>query len=184
VTAREFPGALALGLLASLGAHAALYGGGHEMGGSYHTLLLQAALAGSVGLLVFFGSLASGGAAHVSDGSVLATRLARRLPGLAPLLTATSFWYVLAERIEPHHAGTPLGASILALATAAWIVLRLAKAIVRTLADAVFTALRSPWATRTPRWIRRAPSPPVARRSPLLRRRFARPPPPVATARA
>jgi hypothetical protein len=154
------------------------------MGGSFHPLLLQAALGGSVALLAFFGSLASGGAAHVTDGSVLATRLAGRLPGLASLLAATSFWYVLAERIEPHHAGTPLGASILALTAASWIVLRLAKAIVQALAGAVFAALHSPWATRTPRWVRRAPSLPIARRSPLLRRRFARPPPSVAIARA
>jgi hypothetical protein len=171
-------------LLASLGAHAALYGGGHEMGGSYHALLLQAALAGSVTFLAFFGSLASDGAAHVTDGSVLASRLARRLPGLASLFAATSFWYVVAERIEPHHAGTPLVPSILALVGAAWIVLRLAKAIVQTLAGAVFAARRSPWAARTPRWIRRAPALPIARRSPLLRRRFARPPPSVAIARA
>jgi hypothetical protein len=154
------------------------------MGGSYHALLLQAALAGSVALLAFFGSLASGGAARVTDGSILAARLTHRLPGLASLLAATSFWYVLAECIEPHHAGTPLVASILALTAAAWIVLRLAKAIVQTLAGAVFAALRSPWVARTPRWIRRAPSLPIALRSPLLRRRFARPPPSVAIARA
>jgi hypothetical protein len=154
------------------------------MGGSYHALLLQAALGGSVALLAFFGSLASAGAAHVTEGSVLVTRLGQRLPGAASLLAATSGWYVLAERIEPHHAGTPLGAEILALAAAAWIVLRLAKAIVQTLAGAVFAALRSPWAARTPCWLRRGPSLPIARRSPLLRRRFARPPPSVATARA
>jgi hypothetical protein len=155
------------------------------MGGSFHPLLLQAAVGGSVALLAFFGSLASSGASHVTDGSVLATRLAQRLPGLPSLLAATSFWYVLAERIEPHHAATvPLGASVLALAGAAWIVLRLAKAIVQTLAGAVFAASRPPWAARTPRWMRRAPSLPIARRSPLLRRRFARPPPSVAIARA
>ena len=154
------------------------------MGGSYHALLLQAALGGSVALLVLFGSLASAGAAHVTEGSVLATRVACRLPSLTSLLAATSFWYLLAERIEPHHAGTPLGAAILALTAAAWIVLRLAKAIVRAMAGAVFAALRSPWAARTPCWLRRAPSLPIARRSPLLRRRFARPPPSVVVVRA
>ncbi len=46
VTLRKAPGALALGLLASLAAHAPLYGGGHAMGGTYHALILQAALAG------------------------------------------------------------------------------------------------------------------------------------------
>jgi hypothetical protein len=167
-----------------LGAHAALYGGGHEMGGSYHALLLQAALGGSVALLAFFGSLAAGGAAHVADGSVLATRLSRRLPGLIPLLAATSAWYGLAEWVEPHHAGVPLGASVLALAAAAWVVLRLTKAIVQALAGAVFAVSPAPFAPRTPRWLRRAPTRPILRSSPLLRRRFARPPPSVAIARA
>lgn len=155
------------------------------MGGSYHALLLLAALAGSVALLIIFGSLAAGGAAHVADGSVLAARLSRRVPGLAPLVAATSGWYALAEWVEPHHAAAaPLGASILVLAAAAWIVLRFAKAVVQVLAGAVFAALRSPWAARMPSWIRRAPALPIVRRSPLLRRRFARPPPSVVIVRA
>lgn len=155
------------------------------MGGSYHALLLQAALAGSVAMCTLFASLAASGAARVADGSVLASRLALRLPRPASLVAATVGWYALAESIEPHHAATvPLGASILTLAAAAWIVLRLAKAIVQALAGAVFAALRSPWATRTPRWIRHASALPIARRSPLLRRRFARPPPSAAIVRA
>lgn len=155
------------------------------MGGSYHALLLQAALGGSVALLIIFGSIAAGGSSDVADGSVLAARLSARVPGLAPILAATAGWYALAEWVEPHHTATaPLGASILALAAAAWIVLRFAKAIVRALAGAVFAALQSPWAARAPRWIRRAPALPIARRSPLLRRRFARPPPSVAIVRA
>ena len=155
------------------------------MGGSYHALLLQAALAGSVALLTIFGSIAAGGAAHVAEGSVLAARLSHHVPGLAPLLAATASWYALAEWVEPHHAATvPLGASVLALAAAAWIVLRIAKAVVGVLAGAVFATLQSPWAARAPSWIRRAPALPIPRRSPLLRRRFARPPPSVVIVRA
>jgi hypothetical protein len=181
VTLREFPGALALGLLAALVAHTLLYGGGHVIGGAYHELLLQAAMAGSLGLLVLFGSLAWSGAAHAADGSILAARVSRCLPGQASTLAATSLWYMLAERIEPHHdASVSVIALALALAAAAWLVLRLAHALVRLLAGAVITVSRSRWAPRAPRWIRRAPSVPIARRSPLPRRRFARPPPSVA----
>ena len=42
------------------------------MGGGYHALLLQAALAGGVGLLVFFGLLAATGANAAVNGGVLA----------------------------------------------------------------------------------------------------------------
>ena len=86
---REFPGALALGLLASLGAHTALYGSSHEMGGAFHSELVSVAVAALGGLLVAFGALAWTGSRHAADGSVLAARLTGRLPGLAPVLVAT-----------------------------------------------------------------------------------------------
>lgn len=186
MTLREFPGALALGLLAALLAHAALYGGEHAMGGTYHSLLLQAALAGGVGLLAVFGSLAWTGAAHAADGSVLAARMSRRLPGFASVAASATTWYALAERIEPHHAASvSLTAAILCLAAASWLILRLASAILRMIAGIVIVAAsRSLWAARTPRWVRRAPAAPLVHRPPLLRRRFARPPPSVCVLRA
>ncbi len=54
VTLRKVPGALALGLLASLAAHATLFGGEHAMGGGYHALLMQSALCGALSLHALF----------------------------------------------------------------------------------------------------------------------------------
>ena len=119
---REFPGALALGLLASLGAHTALYGSSHEMGGAFHSELVTVAVAALGGLLVAFGALAWTGSRHAADGSVLAARLTGRLPGLAPVLVATALCFALGERLEPAHAATafwPLVAAIVASADTA-----------------------------------------------------------------
>lgn len=148
------------------------------MGGAFHALLLQAALGGTVSLLAFFGSLAWTSAGQTADGSILATRLAQRLPGIVSLIVGASFWYALAEQIEPQHASSPPRAIVLlCLAAVSWLVLRLAHTIVRMLADVVIGASRCLWATRTPRWIRHAPPAPIARRLLCRRRRFARPPP-------
>ena len=80
VALRKVPGALAVGLLASLAAHTALFGGSHAMGGAYHELFLQAALTIVVGACLLFASLAWSGAKSTADGSVLAARLCSRFP--------------------------------------------------------------------------------------------------------
>jgi hypothetical protein len=183
VTLRKVPGALALGLLASLAAHALLYGGEHAMGGAYHALLVQAALAGGVSLLAFFGALAWS-ESRAADGSVLAARLRERLPGLTSILPAAALWYAAAEAIEPHHADASPIASLLSLAVAAWLVLRLASWIVDALAGAVIAVLRASFSPRTPTWKRRPRSRPILRRALRARRLFARPPPIAALRRA
>jgi hypothetical protein len=177
VTLRKVPAALALGLLASILAHGGLYGGEHAMAGSYHALLLQAALAGGVGLLVFFGLLAASGANAALDGSVLATRLAERLPGYGSLLVATAAWYGIAECLEPHHAAASLLAVPLSLAGASWLVALLSRGVLAVLAGAVIAAWRAAFSPRTPEWFRRLQSPRPTRRILWTRRRFARPPP-------
>jgi hypothetical protein len=174
---REFPGALALGLLASFGAHTALYGGSHEMGGAFHSELVSVAIAALGGLLVAFGALAWTGSRNAADGSVLAARLTGRLPGLAPVLVATALCFALGERLEPAHAATalwPLAAAIVASAT---LLLLLARAAIKTLADAIVAISRPAYASRTPFWLRRAAPVFVVALAPSLRRRFARPPP-------
>jgi hypothetical protein len=184
VTLRKVPGALALGLLASLAAHASLYGVGHAMGGAYHALILQAALAATLSLAFFFGALAwteSGGGAV---GSVLAARLRERLPPLAGILLAATAWYGAAEAVEPHHASALPIAVLVALALAAWLVLRLAQALIAALAGVVIAILRASFSPRTPLWKRRPRSRPLARRTHWVRRLFARPPPIATLARA
>ncbi len=178
MTLREFPGALVLGVLASLMAHTALFGGDHAMGGGYHAALLQLAIVGSVGLLVFYGLLAWSGSRNAADGSVLAARITPRLPGFFALCASTTLWYAVAERIEPEHAAhAPLLGTMVALAAAAWVVLALTRALVRLLASAVIAIARTRWAPRVLFLVERSPVRLIVRRSPIHRRRFARPPP-------
>lgn len=183
MTLRGIPGAVVLGLLASLVAHSALYGGTHAMGGAYHGWLLELAVAGCFGLLASFAALAWTGSCAVLDGSVLATRLSERLPGGWWVFAAGSLWFTLGERIEPHHADAGSLVSLVVLAVAAWGVFALARWCVRLLADAVIAIATAAFAQRSPRWLRRAAPAPIVRRWPVPRRRFARPPP-VANARA
>jgi hypothetical protein len=177
VTLRKVPAALALGLLASILAHGGLYGGEHAMGGGYHALLLQAALASSVGLLVFYGLLAASGAKAAVNGSILAGRLIERLPGYGSLCIATAGWYGVAECLEPQHAAASLLAVPLWLVAAAWLVAFLSRRVVAVLAGAVFAAWRAGFSPRTPAWLGRLRSPRPTRRILWTRRRFARPPP-------
>jgi hypothetical protein len=184
VILRKVPGALALGLLASLVAHAALYGGEHAVGGGYHALFVQAAVTGVLGLLVGFGALAWSGSSGTADGSILAARLSSRLPGGAAILASASLWFVVGEGVEPHHAGATPWLMVLSLTAASWIVRLLARALVACLARAVFAISRLTFSPRTPHWARRPRLQPIRHRILCTRRRFARPPPISATVRA
>jgi hypothetical protein len=177
VPLRKVPGILALGLLASLGAHAALYGNEHVMGGAYHGMLLTLALLGLACGLAGLAGLAWAGARHTADGTILATRLNDCLPGLPTLLCSTWVWYSLIEAVEPQHASVALPLAALILVAAAWLARGLARWAIGALAGAIFAILRAPFATRTPSWRRTRRSTPIAAPRPLLRRHFARPPP-------
>ncbi|HEY6326999.1 MAG TPA: hypothetical protein VIW73_10870 [Candidatus Cybelea sp.] len=181
---RRVPGALALGLLASLGAHAALYGNEHAMGGGYHAAFVQVAIATVLGLFLGVSALAWSAAGRTPDGSVLAARLNDRIPSLAALAAATALWFGIAEAIEPQHAGAAALVTLFVLAVAAAIVRRIAVFAVAALARVVFAIARLAFSPRTPRWSRRPETPAPLRRILRGRRRFARPPPIVATLRA
>jgi hypothetical protein len=177
VTLGKVPGALALGLLASLAAHAALYGGDHAVGGAYHALVLQIALAGALGFVALVGALAWTQSGSSANGSVLAVRLRERLPGIGSVIPAAAAWFVAVEAIEPHHTGAPAIALLAALAAASYGALRLAHAITNALARAAFAIAREAFAPRAPAWRRRPRGRLIARPSLATCRRFARPPP-------
>jgi hypothetical protein len=177
VTARGIPGALALGLLASLIAHTALYGGDHAMGGAYHEILIQFVSVGCGGFLVVLAALAWTGSGATADGSVLAARLTEKVPGVPVLAASAGLWFALGERIEPRHADAGLAVTLVVVFAAAWSLLTLVRWGVRRLAGAVIAISRAPHAERSFLWIRHLQPAPIPRRSPLLRRRFARPPP-------
>ncbi|MGA8574509.1 MAG: hypothetical protein WB609_02335 [Candidatus Cybelea sp.] len=184
MTLRKVPGALVLGLLASLAAHAALFGREHAMGGDYHALLVEAALGGALCLLAFFGALAWNGSKGTADGSIVAARLQGRLPGAGALFASTLLWYVVAEAIEPHHSPAGTLAAGVALAAAAWLLSRLARAFVAIVAGAVIAVRRTHFSPRTFFWQLRPARRPLLRRASLVRRRYARPPPVAVLIRA
>jgi hypothetical protein len=178
VPLRKVPGALALGLLASLVAHGGLYGGGHSMGGDYHALLVQLALAGGLTLAGFFGLLACDGARAAVNGSVLAARLATRLPGFGALFASATAWYAAAELVEgQHHAAIPWLAIPVALAATSWLLQRLARFTLAVLAGAIVAVAGTNFAPRTPSWSRFTTHTTPVRPMLWVRRRFARPPP-------
>lgn len=177
VTLRKLPGGLMLGLFASLAAHAALYGGEHSVGGTYHALLIQIALTAALGFVGLLGALAWSQSGNATDGSVLAARLRERLPGVGTIIGAAAVWYAGIETIEPHHAGVPAIALLAALAAASYVALRLAHAITDAFARAAIAISRTSFSPRAPAWCRRPRGRPIVRRSFLTRRLFARPPP-------
>ena len=176
MTLRKVPGALALGLLASIGAHAVIFGDEHVMGGAFHGLLVQIALVAGGGLLAFFSALAWG-QASAADGSIVAARLRERLPGVVPVLFCAALWYAGAESLEPRHEAASPAAMLLVLAALSWLVLRLAGLVAGILAGAIFAAARARFAARAPVWARRARPQVASQRTRLARRLFARPPP-------
>jgi hypothetical protein len=184
VTFRKVPGVLALGLLASLTAHAVLYRGEHAMGGLYHALLVQGGLAAAVSLAAFFGALAWSASGATADGSVVASRLRDRLPGLGTLIASAGGWYALAEAVEPLHAAASPVFAFGVLALSACVVLRLASAVARAIGAAVFAVRRAVFAPRLLFRSRRPQLRPLPRRPLVSRRRCARPPPIVAALRA
>jgi hypothetical protein len=153
------------------------------MGGAYAGLLLQAATAGCFGLLLGFAALAWSGSRLTAEGTILAARLRERLPGAPALFTCASLWYMAAEGVEPRHAAVAPAVLLITLAVAAWLTLRLARAVVDVLAGAAIEIQRITFSPRTPSWTRRLRLRPLQRHSLWARRRFARPPP-IAFARA
>lgn len=176
--ARQLPGAAALGLLASLLAHTAAYGGSHAMGGAYHATLVACAAAAGLAALLFATSVAWAGAGSALDGSVMAARLRLGLPSWPVLATATAAWFVLGEHIEAHHDGVAPIVLFVAIALAAWLVLACARAVLSFLAAIVIAIRGGAFAPRilaSHRLIvRQAPR---ARRLLHAQRRYARPPP-------
>lgn len=142
MTLRQTPGTLVLGLVAAITAHAVLFGGEHAMGGAYSGVFLQFAVAATAGLSVCLGVVLCSSARFAADGSILAARLAPALPGFPTLALATAGWFALGEHIEPAHAGVAAIAALSVLLLAAWVVLKIAGAVLRLLASVVFKVAR------------------------------------------
>lgn len=177
MTLRKVPGALALGLLASLVAHTAVYGREHAAGGSYHGLLLEIAVSGVVALIAAALLLGLSGARTAVNGSVLAARLSVRLPGFASLVSSTVLSYAAIEALEPHHADASLFVAGTCLVAAAWLVATLSRWFCALVAATMLRIASAAFSTHTFTWFVSLRTTPNRRRVPFAYRRFARPPP-------
>jgi hypothetical protein len=168
---------LALGLLASLLAHGALYGHEHEAGGGYHILLLETAVAGLVAFVSAIALFAWSGARSAVDGSVLSARLASRLPGFGPLAVSAALWFALTEALEPRHADASFAGTAICLTAAAWIIAALCRWFCALLAEAILAIVGTAFRPRSLSWLHVRDATPPRRRTLCTHRRFARPPP-------
>jgi hypothetical protein len=178
VRLRQLPGVAILGLVASLLAHVASYGGNHEAGGAYHTTLELLALGGAGAFLASVAALAWLGIRRHADGSILAAALRPLVPPTAALAISASLWFAAIESLEPEHLWH---ASILVIAlclvVASLLVALMARALVRAVAAVVFAIARDPFLRRPTCYRRRFAHRSSARRTEFVYRRFARPPP-------
>jgi hypothetical protein len=176
VKSRKLPGVIALGLLVSLLAHAAVYGGSHALGGSYDDLFQGLALAGVIGFVALVAQLAWAGR-ECCMGSVLASRLASVLPPLLPLAIAGGAWFAFGELIEGRHASAAVWIIALAVIAAAALVRYLAGLSIRAIAAIAIAGLERLFAPRLPQFVRLFEEPVRAHDDAHLAQRFARPPP-------
>jgi hypothetical protein len=185
VNLRRLPIALALGVPASLIGHGLLFGGGHQIGGPLHGAIVSLAFAAVSSFAIFFAALAWRGC-RAADGSVLATRLLRCLPGSWSIFSCAAFFFAACESIEPAHGARGIPVTLAVLLLASWLIRKLAHELVRAIADVTVAIAQPESASREPRWRIHAAEQPHATRALAPRRHFVRPPPPttVATLRA
>lgn len=178
---RKLPAALALGVPASLIGHGLLFGADHEMGGPFHGFVVSLALAAASSLAVFLSALAWRCVGAV-NGSVLAARLAEWLPGAGGIFASAASAFALCESLEATHAAKSLPSALAVLWVASWIISKMARAVVRAIADATIAIAQVKFAPRKSQWCARVAERLPSSRSLGTQRHLARPPPLMVTA--
>ncbi len=176
---RQLPGALILGLLASLVAHAAGFGDGHMAAGAYHELLSTLAFAGAGGALITAVIAAFGKAGSCAQGSVLASRLCTWIPGASAVALAGGAWFTLIESLEPAHGPASFAIVALAMLAAALALRGLAVLTARALARCAITIVRVAVAPRKVFFVGHYSAPATV--TPHFARRIVTRPPPRTT---
>ena len=178
MTLRQLPGALILGLLASLVAHAAGFGGSHTEAGAYHELLSTLAFAGSGAALVAAICAAFGNIGTCAQGTILATRLCTWIPSAGAVALAGGLWFAFIESLEPAHGPASFIIIALAMLVAALALRGLAVLSARVLATCVIAIARIATAPRIVFFARRYSAPAIV--TPHVARRIVTRPPPRA----
>ncbi|MDH2910361.1 MAG: hypothetical protein PXZ07_09685 [Candidatus Eremiobacteraeota bacterium] len=169
---------LAFGLLGAVGAHALVFGHGHQLGGTLHGELIDLLFAAAAFAALVVVAKALCGDRHCADGTAIAAALRSALPSIpATVLTAGS-WFAAIESCERAHA-MPMLAIALAIVAVCAVLIGGARLGVRALRAArlFFLGILSTHASPTARPRRRAPQRLRARSVALRRHLFSRPPP-------
>ena len=172
------PASLVFGLPAALLAHLMAFGRQHLVGGDYHALFLQLALALATASAATFAALALGDARLTPSGSVLAARLRARAPSWTSLPVCAIGWFVALESAETAHDASILIESM-ALALSTLIVSVLVRRLVALVARVTFALVRDEQRSRKPMpcLARRGRRPFFLQPAVALQRRAIRPPP-------
>jgi hypothetical protein len=167
---------LALGVPASLLGHVLLFGSEHEMGGRFCAAVFSVMAAAVASFTALFVALAWR-CNRTADGSILAARLRESLPGTPTLFVGAALCFTLCESLESAHAMPIVPATIAALLLASAVVMRLARLVVRAIADLTVAITHAQNIGRNPPWRALRAEQPVLHCAALLRRNLARPPP-------
>jgi len=170
-------GALVLGLPAAVLAHATLFGDGHTTAGAYHAWLLDAVCLSVAFFVLAFAVRAAFSASAVQNGSIVAARLYRFLPTVAPVAISALGWYELIERLESRSLGVSLLA-LAAIAAAAFAIHFFARIALRAISHAAVLVLGSlPQLDARPHLARVFDAQPRVTYAVALSRPLVRPPP-------
>ena len=169
---------LAFGLLAAVGAHALVFGNGHQIGGGLHGQLVDLLFgaAAFTALAVLANALC--GTRLCVDGGAMATALRSAIPSLRATILAAASWFALIESCERAHA-MPILAIVPAIVAVCALLIGGTHVAVRALRAArlLIVGLFAAHAAPTLRPRRRAPQRLRARSLALRRHLFSRPPP-------
>ncbi len=179
VVIRRLPGTLVFGLLAAMAAHAAVYGGGHEMGGAHGEELRSIAAIAASGIAAFWAGLCWSGRNAATDGTVLASRMAGVLPSWPAIAAAGTAWFFLIESLERDgHADAPMAVLLVALVVAALAAHAAGRAFLGVLSQVVFSPGAASVKARSPIFCDRIVRVSFAHLTVFGRAYVARPPPP------
>jgi len=179
---QRLPGSLVLGLLSAFAAHAALYGGGHVMGGAWGGALQVTAAFSTAGFVAAWLALGWACGDRLGDGSIAFSKLSKVLPSASHVVLAAAGWFWLAESIEDGHADAPIVLLAIAVALSGTLVRMLAACAMRALTGIIFGARARAFRGQEPFGSLALPALLLQESVAHIRRRFARPPPVVAGA--
>ena len=170
---------LAFGLLGAAGAHALVFGNGHQIGGGLHGQLIDVLFGASAFAALIVAAKSLCGGRLCADGGALAATLRTALPSLRATIFSAGAWFAAIESCERAH-GMPLLAIALAIVAVCALLVGGSRLAVHALRAARLLLVASLDTQGSPTPSPRRPVPQRQRaRSVALRRHLFSGPPPV-----